>query len=174
MQPDPRVVCAGRPQAVRAHSVGESAEPPRAPAQRRGAPGAAHGSGLRAPGGELAGHRAAEAPRAALERNRRDHAKLAQGRGQAGKRGRGVFLDPGDPAHLPALLGDAPALPPSAAQGHSGAGRTQGRALDRGVHTGVCAGRGGDARRVVQRGERRGGRRAAIAAARINVMRRTD
>lgn len=145
VQPDARVVRAGRAAAVRAHPVGEGQEPPRAPAQGRGAPGAAHRPGLRLPGGELARHRAAQAPRAAVVRDRRDHAQLAQGGGEAGGGRRGALLDTGDAAHVPALLGNAPALSPPAAQGHSGAGGAQGRAIDRGVHKSVCAGRGGDA-----------------------------
>lgn len=134
LQPDARIVRAGRSEAVRAHPVGKGAQPARAPAQGCGAPGAPHGSVLRTPGRELAGYRAAEAPRAALERDRRDHAQLAEGRGQAGKRGRGAFFGAGDAAHLPPLLYHAHALSPPAAQGHPGAGRSQGCALDRGVH----------------------------------------
>ncbi|STO41599.1 putative recombinase [Escherichia coli] len=54
----------------------------------------------------------------------------------------GAFFDSGHTTYLPAQLYHAHALSPPAPEGYSGAGRSQGSALDGGVYAGVRAGHG--------------------------------
>lgn len=61
----------------------------------------------------------------------------------------GAFFDSGDAAYLPAQLYHTHAQSPPAPKSYSGAGRSQGSALDGGVYAGVGAGYGGYTGRTV-------------------------